>query len=242
MADKITPTGSFDEAIASYLTRGPTLRLMMRWDLVQIYGALKSVPGQIRAGRAQTSKKRWRLWSRALRASIELVVVLAMLLWAIWQVGSAFIAWWPVESGAAQVGVRAASVPLVSLVSAIGTVGVQMSADRLLGHRIIWRRQGSAFAALRIARKKSGRHEIHGLGKWPIRKSESTDTVAEELRGDLKDMADATIGTVLTTSAVEPKLRAMYISEGMRPATAQECTKYRLDLRKDPLIYRPHEM
>lgn len=75
---------------------------------------------------------------------------------------------------------------------------------------------------------------IHGLAKWPVAGSETR--VAARLRHDLRSSAVAT-GTVLTTDSVIPSLRAIYIREGMRPSTAQECVRYALKPEKDPMIF-----
>lgn len=135
----------------------------------------------------------------------------------------------------ATAGVAVAVVITTVLVFGYGLVLVHAFVDRGNRNLMIWRREGTTFAAVRIEAEHAGRRQIHGLGRWPIR---SKSAIAERLRRDVADMARDT-GTVLTTDNVPPALRRKYLEEGMTPATPNECDVYDLEPSDDPLILLP---
>lgn len=235
MTDEPTQAGSFDDAITEYLTKphsadGSKEWLMMRWSALQLYWSVQALWPQYRAMRSeQDSAKRAERY-RTTAASTLGVGLLALSIGAAmaFAVRSA-----PTSSVAAGIAVAGATAAASIALFVLLVRGVMMGAG-LLGHRVMWRREGTEFAALQIKSEKFGRREIHGLAKWPI--AGSTTDVAARLRHDLRSSAVAT-GTVLTTDSVIPNLRVIYIREGMRPATAQECVRYGLEPEKDPLIF-----
>ncbi|MCW0194278.1 MAG: hypothetical protein OJJ55_23595 [Rhodococcus sp.] len=235
MADDTTQTGSFDAAITEYLRKshpadGSREWLMMRWSALQLYWPVRTLPAQYRAMRSETDSAKRAQRCRATVFSILAVVVFAF---CIGLPVALVVKWVPASSAIASFAVAAvAAVVSIALIVPVAR-GATMGAE-MLGHRVMWLREGPEFAALQIKAEKSGRREIHGLAKWPVTGSETR--VAARLRHDLRSNAVAT-GTVLTTDSVIPSLRAIYIREGMRPATAQECVRYALKPQKDPLIF-----
>lgn len=235
MADQTTQAGSFDDVITEYLTKphsadGSTEWLMMRWAALQLYWPVRTLPSQYRTmGAEKDSAKR----AQRYRAAAVSTLAVGLFALSIGAVVALAVMWAPTSSVAAGIAVAVAAAVVSIALFVLLVRGVMMCAG-LFGHRVMWRCEGSEFAALQIKSEKSGRREIHGLAKWPV--AGSTTKVAARLRHDLRSSA-VTTGTVLTTDSVIPSLRAIYIREGMRPATAQECVRYALKPEKDPLIF-----
>lgn len=235
MTDDTTQTGSFDAAITEYLSEphsadGSREWLITRWSALQLYWPVRTLPAQYGAMRSETdSAKR----AQRCRATVYSTLAVGLFALSIGAVVALAVMWAPTSSVAASLAVAVAAAVVSIALFVLLVRGVMMCA-RLFGHRAMWRREGTEFAALQIKAEKSGRREIHGHGKWPVAESETR--VAARLRQDLRSSAVAT-GTVLTTDSVIPNLRTIYIREGMRPATAQECVRYALKPEKDPLIF-----
>lgn len=235
MAGDTTQTGLFDAAITEYLRKshpadGSREWLMMRWSALQLYWPVRTLPAKYRAlwnekGSARRSQRYW--------AAAVSTLAVGLFVLSIGAVVALTVMWAPTSSVAAGIAVAVAAAVVSIALFVLLVRGVMMCAG-LFGHRVMWLREGPEFAALQIKSEKSGRREIHGLAKWPVTGSETR--VAVRLRHDLRSNAVAT-GTVLTTDSVIPSLRAIYIREGMRPATAQECVRYALKPEKDPLIF-----
>ncbi|MCZ9635004.1 hypothetical protein [Rhodococcus sp. BH5] len=235
MTDQTTQTGSFDDAITEYLTKphsadGSREWLMMRWSALQLYWSVRMLPAQYGAVWVEKgSAKRAQRYRAAADSTLAVGLFAAWIaLVVVYAVRSV-----PTLSVAARIAV-AVGAAVVSIALFVLVVRGVMVCVGLFGHRVMWRREGSEFGALQIKAEKSGRREIHGHAKWPV--AGSTTKVAARLRHDLRSNAVAT-GTVLTTDSAIPSLRAIYIREGMRPATAQECVRYALKPQKDPLIF-----
>lgn len=227
-------TTTFDAGVAEYLDKQPDGSkswLLLRWDLVQLYGTVKAFRRRSReqpAKRAQHCRKRAKTAASIAFLMGSLLVLTAVLGWRL-------TAFSPERSVIAKAGTAVAVAITVVLVFGYALVLVHAFVDRRNRNLMIWRREGSTFAAVRIEAEHAGRRQIHGLGRWPIR---SESDIAERLRRDVADMARDT-GTVLTTDNVPPALRKKYLEEGMTPATPNECEVYALEPSDDPLIFLP---
>lgn len=166
-------------------------------------------------------------------ASACVVTLIAAQLWVLGRCVGLLPAAWP---RSAEIGIAIAAALAAILLVSLALVCIHAIVDRCNRHLVIWRRDGAEFAAVRIEAERSGRREIHLLGRWPI--TGSTTTVAEQLRIDVAAMAKAT-NTVLTTGRVVPALQKIYLAEGMTLATPDQCRIYDLKPSQDPLILLP---